>query len=236
MIKNNIGIICAMSVELEAIRQMMDSYETKLIGTRTFYEGTINNQNIVLVQCGIGKVNAGVTTALLCENYQPSLIINCGVAGGYSEVLKPLDVVIADRVFYYDVDVTFGDYSFRYGQIQGEELYFECSDLLKNILENKEIDVRCHIGSIMTSDKFASDRDYLTYHIEKYFNDTKVFAVDMESAAVGQVACQYKTPFIIIRSISDVVGINQEHTYTNFLDRACYNASCIVSLLLENIK
>ena len=230
-----IAIICAMQVELDAIKNLLSELKEIKIGPRTFYLGQYKNKEIVLTKCGIGKVNAGITTTLLIDHFKPNLIINCGVAGGYNENLLPLDVVIADQVFYYDVDCTFNEPDIKYGQIQDEPAVFNCSNILVNLLKEKKIALNYHIGNIMTSDKFATDRAYLTDIIDTHFKDQNVYAVDMESSAIAHTANLFGVDIVIVRSISDVVGIEQTHTYTNFLEQACYNASCIISFLLENI-
>ena len=230
-----IGIICAMQVELDAIKNLLSSYDEINIGPRSFFKGQYQNKEIILTKCGIGKVNAAITTTLLIDHFKPSFIINCGVAGGYNANLLPLDVVVANQVFYYDVDCTFCEPDIKYGQVQDEPAVFNCSKVLIDLLENTKIDVNYHIGNIMTSDKFATDRELLTNIIDTHFKDQDVYGVDMESASIAQTANLFGVDLVIVRSISDVVGIEQEHTYTNFLEKACYNASCIISFLLENI-
>lgn len=232
---HTIAIICAMQVELEAIKSLVESIEKVNIGPRLFFKGQYKGKEIILTQCGIGKVNASITTTLLIDHFKPDFIINCGVAGGYNENLLPLDVVVADEVFYYDVDCTFCEPDIRYGQVQDDPASYSCSKVLIDLLKSTTINLNYHIGNIMTSDKFATDRSLLTNVIKKYFYDKNVYAVDMESAAIAQTANRFGVDLVIVRSISDVVGIEQEHTYTNFLEQACYNASCIISFLLDNI-
>lgn len=230
---NKIAVICAMQVELDAIKKLLSNLEEITIGPRTFYKGTFNSKEIILVKCGIGKVNAAITTTLLINEFKPSLIINCGVAGGYSTKLKPLDVVIGNNIFYYDVDCTFGELNMAYGQVQDEPARFNCSKVLIDLLNKENIDCNYFVGAIMTADQFATDRAYLSGLIDKHFSDVEVFAVDMESASIAHTANQYKTDVVIVRSISDVVGLSQDESYPNFLERACHNASTIVKFLLE---
>ena len=196
-----IAIICAMQVELDAVNRLLTNVEEINIGPRKFFKGSFNNKEIITVKCGIGKVNAGITTSLLLNEFKPNLVINSGVAGGYSTKLKTLDVVIANQVFYYDVDCTFGELSMCYGQVQDEPARFECSKHLIDLLENQSIDCNCHVGAIMTADQFATDRTYLTNILDKHFQDVELYAVDMESAAIAHTANQFNTPLVIVRSI-----------------------------------
>ena len=93
-----IGIICARQVELDAIKNLLSSYDEINIGPRSFFKGQYQNKEIILTKCGIGKVNAAITTTLLINHFNPNFIINCGVAGGYNANLLPLDVVVAKSV------------------------------------------------------------------------------------------------------------------------------------------
>jgi len=105
-----IGIIGAMEVEIKQLLEKLKNKETKSHGIRTFYTGRISGKKVVIVQAGIGKVNAAITTTLLIENYPVSSIINIGVAGGQNGV-KHKEVVVSTEVTHHDVDVTsFGSY------------------------------------------------------------------------------------------------------------------------------
>jgi adenosylhomocysteine nucleosidase len=104
---NKIAVICAMQVELDAIKKLLSNLEEITIGPRTFYKGIFEDKEIVIVKCGIGKVNAAITTTLLINEFKPSLIINCGVAGGYSSKLKPLDVVIGNNIFFHSLSALY---------------------------------------------------------------------------------------------------------------------------------
>ena len=81
---NKIAIICAMQVELDAVNKMLTSVTEVNVGPRKFYCGVYKNKEIITTKCGIGKVNAAITSALLIKEFSPSVVINCGVAGGYS--------------------------------------------------------------------------------------------------------------------------------------------------------
>lgn len=225
-----IAVICAMSIEAEALKQKLENVEIIEILNKTFYKGTINNQEIVLVICGIGKVSAGITTALLIEHFRPSLIINSGIAGGFLEKLNTLDLVVSEKVAYYDVDL-----------LADNEEYGKLPDLPKYFMTNKEVvkyldkaGISYHYGLIITADTFASDREKIKKLMDKYYQTEVVLAVDMESAAVGQVCYTNNVPFINLRVISDVIGAeSQLSTYYNFAEKA---ADKSVDAILSIIK
>ena len=224
-----IAVICAMTLEAEALKAKLENIQEKVILNKTFYTGTINNQEIVLVICGIGKVSAGVTTALLIEHFKPSLIINSGIAGGYAKKLNTLDLVVSKEVAYYDVDLTTD--GAEYGTLPNLPKYFE-ADL--NVLDclNKS-NINYHHGLIITADVFASDRKKVSDIVDAYYNK-EVLAIDMESASVAQVCYMNNTPFVNFRVISDVIGEeSQISMYYNFAEAA---ANKSIDAILSIIK
>ncbi len=230
-----IAIICAMSKEVQTVMELLGEVTLIEVEGILFYQGKYLNHRIILCQCGIGKVNAAITTTLLIREFKPDYLINSGVAGGYDCSLKTLDVVVGSQMFYYDVDVTFNSFNLRYGQMQDEPFLFSSDENLVKILSDNKIKINVKVGLIATADSFQTNRSYLDDLVKKYFGDLTILAVDMESTAIAHVCHKLKVPFVIIRSISDVVGVNQEQVYDNFLERACHNSSLVVQELLEKV-
>ena len=228
-----VGIIGAMKEEIEMIISKMEEIEEVHFGIRTFYVGTYNDKEIVIVQAGIGKVNAAVTTTLLIENFEVEYIVNIGVAGGMNGV-KHKDVVISDFVLYHDVDVTkFSDY--KYGQIPGSGPLFKADQTLVNntifILEKLEINFK--VGKIASGDQFVTELESVRKVNEQ--NDN-IYAIEMEAGAIAHVATMYEVPFIIYRSISDILGDEtQGDDFYEFLNEAALNASIVLTELLNTI-
>jgi adenosylhomocysteine nucleosidase len=228
-----IGIIGAMSEELAVILQEVNNLHEEKTKIRTFYTGQINNKEVVVVLAGIGKVNAGITTSILIENYPVTSIINIGVAGGQKGV-KHKDVVISSEVMYHDVDVTnFGKYA--HGQVPGMDSYFVADkDLVaktKSVMDKLKFNYK--IGKIASGDQFIYCADKIV-EINKIYND--IFAIEMEAAAIAHTATLYNVPFIIYRSISDVIGDeSQANDFNKFLQEAAKNASLVLSELIKVI-
>ena len=55
-----IGIIGAMPEEVDSLKNEISNVKTTEISGMTFYEGVLGEKKVVVVQCGMGKVNAGV--------------------------------------------------------------------------------------------------------------------------------------------------------------------------------
>lgn len=183
-------------------------------GCFCYVEGTLAGNQVVLTQCGIGKVNAAVGTAELIRRYHPDCIISTGVAGGIDNCLQVTDVVVSSRVVYHDVCCSMGN---EYGQVQGLPLFFEgYAPLLQHALSlnGAGLESRIHGGLICTGDQFIEDKQQLAT-IKGHFPDG--LACDMESAAIAQTCYLYGVNFLSFRIISDTPGANEDN-FNQYLD------------------
>ena len=226
-----IGIIGAMTEEIEAILKEVSNIEEIKMKVRTFYKGQIYNKDVVIVLAGIGKANAAITTSLLIENFNVTSIINIGVAGGQNGV-KHKDVVISKEVLYHDFDVAaFGKYV--RGQVPGLEPLFYADEVLlkKTKLILKELDFDYKIGKIASGDQFVYSKDTVAEVNEMY---SDIYAIEMEAGAIAQTATVYNVPFMVYRSISDIIGEDiQDENFGEFLQEACQNATLVLKELIR---
>lgn len=220
-----IGIISAMNKEVESLIHLLTNPKKITILTNHYWVGKLDNHDVVISICGIGKVNSGIGCLLMIEHFKPRLIINTGVAGGYSEQLKPLDVIIANRVSYYDVDLT-SDNNYL-GQIPNLPFFFESDKKAVKIASQVLLGEKVFQGVILSGDCFQTNRKNLIKVIERHpLKDC--LAIDMESASIAQVCHINQVPFLIVRSISDIIGVpKQLESYYDFVNRAIEQALII---------
>lgn len=206
-----IGIITAMSSEQKQLANQLENPTERKEGPFTYTEGTIKNNTIILMQCGIGKVNAAAGAVEMIRNFAPDCIISTGVAGGIDSCLNVMDVVVSSRIVYHDVWCGEGN---AYGQIQGLPLYFTGNETLYQCAISMDTETAIHGGLICSGDKFITDRQELET-IKANFPEG--LAVDMESASIAQVCHLYEVPFISFRIISDTPGAEKHlEQYKNF--------------------
>lgn len=206
-----IGIITAMSSEQKQLANQLENPTECKEGPFTYTEGTIKNNTIILMQCGIGKVNAAAGAVEMIRNFAPNCIISTGVAGGIDSCLNVMDVVVSSRIVYHDVWCGEGN---AYGQIQGLPLYFTGNETLFQCAISLDTETAIHGGLICSGDKFITDRQELET-IKANFPEG--LAVDMESASIAQVCHLYEVPFISFRIISDTPGAEKHlEQYKNF--------------------
>ncbi|KMT59348.1 5'-methylthioadenosine/S-adenosylhomocysteine nucleosidase [Paenilisteria newyorkensis] len=231
-----IAIIGAMEEEVTILREQMVGLEETTIAGAVFYTGTLAGKEIVLLKSGIGKVNAALSTTLLCDHYDISLIINTGSAGGIGAELEVGDVIISDHLAYGDVDATV--FGYTYGQVpqmpalyQGDE---EAMRLAQQIYqENFSEGNKAVYGLVVTTDSFIHRPDQREL-ITTFFPEVK--AVEMEACAIAQVAHQFDVPFLIIRALSDVADSEASVSFDEFLATAAKNSSACVVKMVEQLS
>ena len=196
-----IGIIGAMEEEVSEILKLVQLQEKKEYQEYIFYEGIMHQHNVVLLQGGIGKVNAAIATTLMMLHYDIDYVINIGSAGGLHMDQNVGDVVISSKVAHHDVDVrAFGR---PIGEVPGMPLYFEPDqELLKKVQDIlQKNDISSHVGLIVSGDQFISTSQQVET-IKKNF--PQAMCAEMEAASIAQVCHVFGKKFIITRSLSDV--------------------------------
>lgn len=224
----SIAIIGAMEEEIELLRsELQDRSSLSAANGLIFYSGQLNGQEVVLLRCGIGKVNAALATAVLLERFQCELIINTGVAGGLDAELQVGDVVIATELVYSDVDAT--AFNYVYGQVpQMPERYALPPNLLalaQQVIDLRAREERIVTGLITTADSFISQSERVAF-IRTQFPEAR--ATDMEGAAIAQTAFQFGVPFLNVRSISDMAGSEAAGLFKSHLELAARNSAEMV--------
>ncbi|WP_394174579.1 5'-methylthioadenosine/S-adenosylhomocysteine nucleosidase [Guptibacillus hwajinpoensis] len=229
-----IGIIGAMEEEVRILRDRLDDREEQIIAGSEFTTGRIDGQDIVLLKSGIGKVNAAIGTTLINQLFKPDYILNTGSAGGFNPNLKVGDIVISSEVRYHDVDATI--FGYEYGQVPQMPALYEPDTMLVEAAERSAEKVTEHQvikGMIATGDSFMNDADRVDYVRSKL---TNLDAAEMEAGAIAQVCYQFGTPFVIIRSLSDIAGKESNISFEEFLDTASINSANLILNLVEELR
>ena len=194
-----IGIIIAMDKEFRRISELLDGLKVEIDGGRKFVTGRLGDNELVLHQCGIGKVNAAIGASEMIRRYNPDLMISTGCAGGGRTDMEVMDIVASTELAYHDVYCGEAMGKTVYGQVQGMPArYTSPSELVEKA---KAVSPRVHAGLIVTGDWFVDSKEKMR-EIVGHFPEAA--AVDMESAAIAQTCHIYGIPFISFRVISDI--------------------------------
>lgn len=226
-----IGIIGAMEEEIELLKSKIQNISEKKIKNISFFTWNIWNKKIILIRSWIAKVNATIATTLLIDRFWPDLIINTWTAWAIDPKLQIWDVIIADKIFHHDADVT--KFGYELWQIPKMPKFFESDESLLEIAKNSLSweNFKTHFGIIASGDQFVSTENQKNFL--KNFDNLQ--AIEMESAAIAQTATIMEIPFIIVRSISDNADGSAGISFEEFLKIASTNSATIVEKILENL-
>lgn len=207
-----IALIGAMEEETNGMVSKLENVETNKVGLSVFYKGTYKGIPCVIARCGIGKVHAAACTQVLIDLYEPTAIVNNGVAGALVPELEVGDVVISTGAVQHDFDLT--PIGFKKGQLYESKLILIPNDKkLEQIVTDavKKNKSKYIAKAIATGDSFVdSAKDKI--ELGKAFN---AGACDMEGAAISVICHENGIPFAAYRTISDSV----EETNVEYLKK-----------------
>lgn len=228
-----IGIIGAMEQEITILTEaLIEKKEWHEAGV-SFYSGIIGKHEVVVTRSGIGKTLAALTATLLLSHYHVDMVINTGSAGGIGAGLEIGDLVISDKLAYFDADVT--AFGYDHGQMPQMPLYYEADEtLIHHAMEaSSNNSLNSRVGLIVSGDTFVHSEDTIN-DIKHHFPD--VLANEMEGAAIAHVAYQYKKPFVVIRAMSDVGDEDASVNFDDFIIEAGAKSAKMVLALIAEIN
>ena len=208
-----------MDKEFKQLKSILDNITTEQREKNEFVIGNTAGKEVILMKCGIGKVNAAVGTVELINNFHPDLIISSGCAGGADKELEVMDVAVASECAYHDA---YCGNEVSFGQIIGMPARFEAPrELVEKALSLNELEwegkLRIRSGLTVSGEWFVDSREKMKSILDLF---PDAMAVDMESCAIAQVCHIYGVKFISFRVISDVpLNDHQASQYFDFWER-----------------
>lgn len=225
-----IGIIGAMSAEVEALKAKTEEKRVEVVSGIEFVSGKLCGKDTVIAQCGIGKVFAAICAQTMILRYGAEVLINTGVAGTLSDRIGILDLAVSTAVVQHDMDTTaIGDAP---GLISGINVI---EIPASRELEKKVIDIAVMQGNRALGGVIASGDQFINSSSRKAFiRDTfGAIACEMEGAAIGQVCYVNGVDFVIIRCISDNASGEAEMEYPEMVKLAALKSQRLVEAVLE---
>lgn len=228
-----IGIIGAMRVEVEGLCSKLTDAKSEVICGVEYVSGKLCDKEVVVAQCGVGKVFAAVCANTMILKYNVNAIINTGVAGTLVSCLGILDFAVSSAVVQHDMDTTvIGD---EPGLISGINIVeIPASRRLSSLALNLALDqgTPCARGIIASGDQFISSAERKDY-IRNTFG---AIACEMEGAAIGHVCYLANVDFVVIRCISDSATGDAEMEYPEMVSRAAVKSEALVLAMLEAME
>lgn len=226
------GIIAAMKEEMQEIKNLMTDIEIVQEYELKLYKGKINNRKVVLVEAGVGKVNAARVTQIIIDKFKIKQIINVGAAGTVNDELEIGDIVIGKKLIQHDFDIT--AFGHPKGYISNIGRYVEIDKKLYTTIQSKISKIakdkfKVKIGTIVSGDIFCTDIKMKNKIREKFDAD----AVEMEGAAIAQVCKLDNVPCLVIRSISDNPNGKNQITFDEYLKMASQRCAIIINEIIK---
>ena len=229
-----LGIIGAMTIEVETLVEKMENVRESTRAWSTYYEGTLEGQDVVVVQCGVGKVNAAMCAQILCDLYGVTHLVNTGIAGSLCAELDIGDLVVSKDAMYHDFDcVNFG---YPMGKVPGMDVIaFPADEAMIGYASAAAETVHpghVRLGRVASGDVFVADKAVKNRIIE----NTQALCTEMEGASIAQTAYRNGIPFVILRAISDKADDSAEMDYPTFERIAARRCASVAMALAKQLK
>lgn len=231
-----LGIIGAMSVEVETLKSLMVGLKTTEKAGMTFYEGILENVPAVVVVCGVGKVNAALCVQILCDCFGITHVVNTGVAGSLCADLDIGDFVISSDAIYHDFDCHNLNPNYVVGQVPGLPVRtFAADQALVEYAYAAAQQVHsghARIGTVASGDQFVCQQA----HKQSIIANTNALCTEMEGAAIAHAAWRNGIPFVVIRAISDKADDSAQMDYPTFEAIAARRCAAVTQEMAKKLS
>ncbi len=227
-----IGIIGAMEEEVSALKEQMTEVSVTKKAGMEFCRGMLNGKPVVVVRSGIGKVNAGICTQILVDDYHVDCVINTGIAGSLKSVIDIGDIVVSTDTVQHDMNAV--GFGYPLGQIpRMDTLAFPADqkliELACQVCREVNPEIQVYAGRVVSGDQFVSDKESK----ERIKTNFDGFCTEMEGAAIAQAAYLNGIPYVVLRAISDKADDSAAVDYPAFEREAIRHC---VNLVLNMVK
>jgi adenosylhomocysteine nucleosidase len=227
-----VGIIGAMEEEVSALKEQMTEVSITRKAGMEFCRGMLNGKPVVVVRSGIGKVNAGICTQILADDYHIDCVINTGIAGSLKKEIDIGDIVVSTDTVQHDMNAV--GFGYPLGQIpRMDTLAFPADqkliDLACQVCREVNPEIGVYAGRVVSGDQFVSDRETK----ERIRENFEGFCTEMEGAAIAQAAYLNGIPYVVLRAISDKADDSATVDYPAFEREAIRHS---VNLVLNMVK
>ncbi len=229
-----IGIIGAMDVEVRELQAKVKQAKiTKKAGLE-FYEGSIGDTDVVIVKCGIGKVNAGICVQILVDVFGVTHVLNTGIAGSLKNEINVGDLVISTEAAYHDMDVRVFGYAL--GEVPGIGVArFPADEKLRmaavKAVKEAAPDIQVFEGAVVSGDQFIGSGEQKQTIISNF---PDAFCTEMEGSAIAHAAYANGIPFVVVRAISDKADDSSPVTYEEFEAKAAQDCAHVVEYMIAH--
>ena len=230
-----LGIIGAMSIEVEALKAQMEDLSVQTRAGMEFCCGRLEGLDVVIVVCGVGKVNAALCVQILCDCFGVTHILNTGVAGSLCADLDIGDFVISQDAMYHDFTCLPLNPAYVVGQVPGISAHaFPADEYLVRVAMEAAQAVHpghARIGRIASGDQFVCSKEQKAQIVA----DTGALCTEMEGTAIAHAAWRNGVPVVVIRAISDKADDSAQMDYPTFEAIAAKRSAEVSKMLARQL-
>ena len=227
-----IGIIGAMDLEVQTLKEQLHNASVTVRANMEFYEGRLGAADVVVVRCGIGKVNAALCIQILADLFGVTHVINTGIAGSLNAKLDIGDILISEIAIHHDMDVRI--FGYAAGQVPGlPSREFAADAAMTDTAEAvcRELGLKAIRGRVVSGDQFICDSAVKDRLITEFQGD----CCEMEGASIAHGAFLNDIPFLILRAISDKADGSAEMDYPTFEKAAAEHCAALTEALVQRL-
>ena len=212
-----------MELEVATLKQELTQVTCREVAGMKFFDGMLEQTSVVVVQCGVGKVNAAMCVQILHDLFEVTHVINTG------------DILISNAALQHDMNVE--PLGYAPGQVPGlDTLSFPADDKMKQgaivSCERVNQDIQVMEGLVVSGDQFIAEQAVRKHLIDTFHGD----CAEMEGAAIAQAAYLNNLPFVIIRAISDKADHSAQMDYPTFEKQAAYHCAKLVAEFVKTYQ
>lgn len=230
-----LGIIGAMDEEVAKLKSMISGLNIVTKAGMSFYTGSILDKSVVIVKCGVGKVNAAMCAQAMIDEFSVSAIINTGIAGSLDSAINIGDIVLATDTIEHDMDVE----ALGYGPgiipdtatsvFKTDKRLLDCAT---RSIDKAGLDVKVFTGTVVSGDQFISKRDKKEWLVSTFGG----LCTEMEGASIGHVATLNNIPYLVVRAISDKADDSAQMDYPTFAAMAIDNSVKMMTNIIDEYE
>ena len=229
-----LGIIGAMDVEVATLKEKMEAVTVAVHAGSAYYEGRLEGCPAVVVQCGVGKINAAICAQVLVSVYGVTHIVNTGIAGSLCADLDIGDLVVSRDAMYHDFDCN--AFGYPTGKVPGMDVIAYPADGTMMALAFAAAESvnpgHTRMGRVASGDQFVCEKAMK----ERIISVTGALCTEMEGAAIAHAAYRNGVPFVILRAISDKADDSAEMDYPTFERIAAHRCAEVTCALARSLR
>ncbi len=232
-------LVVALTVEMAGIMAMGACWRKAQVGPFPAYTGVIGAKPVVMVESGIGKVNGAMAAQCAILAFSPRRLVVAGTAGSLHPMVRIGDVVVGNEVLQHDASNAARAQAWPGDRPDPRLIYPCCSEITAGLtMAGREaVEKTClallrpcvHVGRIVTGDRVVVNHQKAVELAQRF----RALAVEMEGAAVAQVAFAYNVAFGVIRIVSDLADANASADFHANQELICPNLGLVIKIWME---